>query len=46
MTDPESRQTLARLGRDEKLMSPAKTTAFIQEQRKWGPILRQIGGAP
>ena len=47
MTDPESRQTLARLGRDEKLMSPAETTAFIhEEQRKWGPILRQIGGAP
>ena len=44
--DPETRQRLARLGRDERPLSPAETLAFIQgEQRKWAPIQQQIGGA-
>lgn len=47
LTDPESRQTLAKFGRDERPMSPAETMAFIHdEQRKWAPILQQIGRTP
>ena len=47
LSDPEARKRLAKLGRDELAMSPAEVTAFIQgEQRKWAPILQQIGSAP
>ena len=47
MSDPEVRTRLAKLGRDELAMSPAEVTAFVQsEQRKWAPILQQIGSAP
>ena len=47
LTDPEARQTLAKLGRDERPMSPAEVTDFIHgEQRKWAPILKQIGRTP
>jgi len=47
LSDPEARKRLAKLGRDELAMSPADVTAFIQgEQRKWAPILQQIGSAP
>jgi len=46
LSDPEARQRLARLGRDERPLSPAETLAFIQgEQRKWAPIQQLIGGA-
>ncbi len=44
LSDPETRTRLARLGRDERPLSPAETLAFIQgEQRKWAPIQQQIG---
>jgi tripartite-type tricarboxylate transporter receptor subunit TctC len=44
LTYPETRQRLVRFNRDERLLSPAQTTAFIQsEQDKWTPILKQIG---
>jgi tripartite-type tricarboxylate transporter receptor subunit TctC len=47
LSDPEARTRLAKLGRDELPMSPPEVTAFIQgEQRKWAPILQQIGSAP
>jgi tripartite-type tricarboxylate transporter receptor subunit TctC len=43
MTDPQVRTRLARLGREDRPMSPAETLAFIQgEQQKWAPILAQI----
>jgi tripartite-type tricarboxylate transporter receptor subunit TctC len=43
LNDPKIRARLARLGRDDRPMSPAETLAFIQsEQRKWAPILAQI----
>jgi tripartite-type tricarboxylate transporter receptor subunit TctC len=46
LSDPETRKRLARFGRDERPMSPAETSAFIQsEQQKWAPIRLQIGGA-
>ena len=46
LSEPETRGRLARLGRDERPMSPAETLAFIQgEQQQWAPILQQIGGA-
>lgn len=46
LSEPETRARLARLGRDERPLSPAETLAFIQgEQRTWAPILQQIGGA-
>ena len=44
LSDPESKQKLAKLGRDDRPMSPAEVTAFIHgEQRMWAPILQQIG---
>ena len=44
LNDPESKQKLAKLGRDNRPMSPAEVTAFIHgEQRMWAPILQQIG---
>ena len=47
LSDPEARERLARLGRDDVAMSPAEVTAFIHgEQRKWAPILQQIGRGP
>ena len=47
LSDPEARERLARLGRDDVAMSPAEATAFIHgEQRKWAPILQQIGRGP
>ncbi len=46
MSDPDTRKQLARFHRDERPLSPAATTAFIQaEQEKWAPILKQISGA-
>jgi len=46
MTHPETRQRLKRFNRDERLLTPAQTTAFIQgEQDKWAPILKQIAAA-
>jgi tripartite-type tricarboxylate transporter receptor subunit TctC len=46
LTEPETRKRLARLGREERPMSPAETLAFIQsEQQKWAPIQQQIAGA-
>jgi tripartite-type tricarboxylate transporter receptor subunit TctC len=46
LSDPETRHRLARLNRDERLLSSAETVEFVQsEQRKWAPIQRQIGGA-
>jgi tripartite-type tricarboxylate transporter receptor subunit TctC len=46
MSDPETRTRLSKLGRDERLMSPAETLAFVQgEQQKWAPILHQITAA-
>ena len=43
LSDPETRKRLARFHRDERLLSPAETAAFIQgEQKIWAPILKQI----
>jgi tripartite-type tricarboxylate transporter receptor subunit TctC len=45
IADPETRSRLARLGREERAMSPAQTLAFIRsEQAKWAPIQQQIAG--
>jgi tripartite-type tricarboxylate transporter receptor subunit TctC len=45
LADPETRRRLARLGREERPMSPAETLTFIQrEQQKWAPIQEQIAG--
>jgi tripartite-type tricarboxylate transporter receptor subunit TctC len=45
IADPETRGRLARLGREERAMSPAQTLAFIRsEQAKWAPIQQQIAG--
>jgi tripartite-type tricarboxylate transporter receptor subunit TctC len=45
IADPETRSRLARLGREERAMSPAQTLAFIRsEQAKWTPIQQQIAG--
>jgi tripartite-type tricarboxylate transporter receptor subunit TctC len=45
MSDPDTRKQLARFHRDERRLSPAATTAFIQaEQEKWAPILKQVNG--
>ena len=44
--DPDIIARLARLGRDAQPMSPQGTQSFIQaEQRKWAPILQQLGAA-
>jgi tripartite-type tricarboxylate transporter receptor subunit TctC len=44
--DAETRSRLARLGRDERPLTPAETLAFIQgEQQKWGPIVQQVAAA-
>jgi tripartite-type tricarboxylate transporter receptor subunit TctC len=46
MSDPQTRERLARFHRDHRPISPAETTAFIQgEQNKWAPILQQIAAA-
>jgi tripartite-type tricarboxylate transporter receptor subunit TctC len=46
LSDPDARSRLAKLGRDERPMSPTETLAFIhREQQMWAPILQQIGGA-
>jgi tripartite-type tricarboxylate transporter receptor subunit TctC len=43
MHDPEIRKKLADLGRDDRMMSPAQLSAFIQsEQQKWSPIVQEI----
>jgi tripartite-type tricarboxylate transporter receptor subunit TctC len=43
MHDPDVRKRLADLGRDDRPMTPADLSAFIQsEQKKWGPIEQQI----
>jgi tripartite-type tricarboxylate transporter receptor subunit TctC len=43
MHDPDIRKRLADLGRDDRPMTPAELSAFIQsEQKKWGPIEQQI----
>jgi tripartite-type tricarboxylate transporter receptor subunit TctC len=47
LSDPETRKQLARFGRDERLLSPAETLAFIHgEQATWAPILKQISASP
>ena len=44
LSDPASKEKLAKFGRDSRPMSPAEVTAFIHgEQRTWAPILQQIG---
>jgi tripartite-type tricarboxylate transporter receptor subunit TctC len=46
LSDPDARARLAKLGRDERPMSPAETLAFIhREQQQWAPILQQLGAA-
>jgi tripartite-type tricarboxylate transporter receptor subunit TctC len=46
LSDPQTRERLARFHRDHRPISPAETTAFIQgEQNKWAPILQQIAAA-
>ena len=46
MGDPLIRTRLARLGRDDRPMSPAETLAFIHgEQQKWAPILAGIAAS-
>jgi tripartite-type tricarboxylate transporter receptor subunit TctC len=41
---PDVQDRLAKLGRTDTPMSPSETLAFIQgEQRKWAPIVQQIG---
>jgi tripartite-type tricarboxylate transporter receptor subunit TctC len=43
MHAPDIRKRLADLGRDDRPMTPADLSAFIQnEQKKWGPIEQQI----
>jgi tripartite-type tricarboxylate transporter receptor subunit TctC len=43
MADPQARQRLASLDRDDRQMSPAESLAFIHgEQKKWAPIIAQI----
>jgi tripartite-type tricarboxylate transporter receptor subunit TctC len=43
LSDPDTRKRLARFHRDERLLSPAETAAFIQgEQKMWAPVLKQI----
>jgi tripartite-type tricarboxylate transporter receptor subunit TctC len=43
MSDPDIKKRLADLGRDDRPMSAAETSAFIQsEQKKWAPIVAQI----
>lgn len=45
LSDPDTRKLIARFHRDERLLSPAETTAFIQgEQKTWAPVLKQIAG--
>jgi tripartite-type tricarboxylate transporter receptor subunit TctC len=47
LRDPETRQRLDKLGREDRPLSPAETMALIhEEQRKWEPLLQQIGRAP
>jgi tripartite-type tricarboxylate transporter receptor subunit TctC len=47
ISDPDTRRQLARFNRDERLLSPAETLAFIEhEQATWGPVLQQIGRTP
>jgi tripartite-type tricarboxylate transporter receptor subunit TctC len=44
LNDPDVQQRLAKLGRTYVPMSPAETLDFIHnEQKKWAPILAQIG---
>jgi tripartite-type tricarboxylate transporter receptor subunit TctC len=46
LTHPETRKRLVRFNRDERLLTPAQTVAFIQsEQEKWAPILKVIRSA-
>lgn len=45
LSDPDTRKQIARFHRDERLLSPAETIAFIQgEQKMWAPVLKQIAG--
>jgi tripartite-type tricarboxylate transporter receptor subunit TctC len=44
LNDPQVQQRLAKLGRTYVPMSPEETQTFIHnEQKKWAPILAQIG---
>jgi tripartite-type tricarboxylate transporter receptor subunit TctC len=44
LADPEVQDRLAKLGRTDTPMSPEETLTFIHsEQKKWAPILAQIG---
>jgi tripartite-type tricarboxylate transporter receptor subunit TctC len=46
LNDPDVQQRLAKLGRTYVPMSPGETLDFIHnEQKKWAPILAQIGTA-
>jgi len=46
LSDADTLDRLARLGRDFTPLSPAETLAFIQgEQKKWAPIVEQIGAS-
>jgi tripartite-type tricarboxylate transporter receptor subunit TctC len=46
LADREVQDRLAKLGRTDTPMSPSETLAFVQnEQRKWAPIVKQIGAA-
>ena len=46
LSEPETRNKLTRLGRDERPLSSADTLAFIhREQQTWAPIVQQIANA-
>jgi len=46
LSDGDTRQRLERFHRDERLITPAETAAFIErEQAKWAPVLKQIADA-
>jgi tripartite-type tricarboxylate transporter receptor subunit TctC len=45
IADPEARDRLTRLGREDRPFTAAETLAFIKnEQAKWAPIQQQIAG--
>ena len=47
LSDPETRQRLDKLGRETGCCRPPRRWRFIhEEQRKWEPLLQQIGRAP
>jgi tripartite-type tricarboxylate transporter receptor subunit TctC len=45
MNDPEVKQRLAKLGRENTPMSSDETMVFVhKEQQKWAPLVQQIAG--